>query len=445
MSNVMASSSGAAPQGWGKRHTIFAIICLVNLTIWLDEGVFGALTPYWSKALNLTPTEIGTGSAAYLLGYFPMLFVAGLLSDRYGARRMLILCVLGCSVLSAAMFLVHDYTTLVIRNILFGIFFGFLWAPCNRMITMWLAPHERAQYAAIWFSSCMFSFVIAAPLALVLASWGYWQIPFLVVTALGIPGFLLLWLATSEDPSEMPSISPRELAYIRAGQTGPRSDFSWATLGNLLKDRSVVFMIIATCLATTPTWLIGTWGFYQLVNLYHAEGSYVSLLIALCYMVTVLYGFIHGWVLNNVFGGRCRVALAAGPVISAIGFFIAAYTNSQVVLAIALFTLGTLCNPFFWGTVNAYWAAVVKPEYSGTLNGISAGGQVAGGYIMLSLSGTWVKDAATFGTHAVDTIWVIGGVVFLLTVIPIFLAREVYIQRRPIAMDAPTGSVALGS
>ncbi|NKW82657.1 MFS transporter [Ochrobactrum pecoris] len=133
----------AARGGLGKRHLVFAIICLINFTIWLDEGVFAALTPYWAKELNLTPAQIGTGSAAYLLGYFPVLFLAGILSDRFGARRMLFICVIGCSILSAAMLWVHDYWTLFIRNILFGIFFGFLWAPCNKLLTSWMPAVEK--------------------------------------------------------------------------------------------------------------------------------------------------------------------------------------------------------------------------------------------------------------------------------------------------------------
>ncbi|MBB4095869.1 MFS transporter [Brucella pecoris] len=420
----------AARGGLGKRHLVFAIICLINFTIWLDEGVFAALTPYWAKELNLTPAQIGTGSAAYLLGYFPVLFLAGILSDRFGARRMLFICVIGCSILSAAMLWVHDYWTLFIRNILFGIFFGFLWAPCNKLLTSWMPAVERTRFAAIWFSSCMVSFVVAAPLALMMAEKAIWQDAFLLVTALGIPATLLLWFCTTEKPEEMKTISQGELNFIYEGteRRSLDSDFSWGKLGQILRQRSVLFMIVATCLATTPTWLIATWGFYQLINLYKIEGSSVSLYISLGYMVTVIYGFFHGWVFKTIFGGYCRPALAAGPVISGIGFLIAAYTSNPIVIAFALFAAGTLCNPFFWGTVNAYWGAVAKPEFSGTLNGISAAGQVIGGYIILSLSGGWVQPVEVAGIRALDTVWLVGGIVFLLTVIPIYLAKEVRIS-----------------
>lgn len=392
--------------------------------------MFGALTPYWAKDLNLTPGQIGTGSAAYLLGYFPMLFVAGILSDRFGAKRMLMICLLGCSALSAGMLLVHDYSGLVVRNILFGIFFGFLWAPCNRMLTLWMPHTERVRYAAIWFSSVMVSFVVAAPLGLMLAAYGSWSTAFLIVTVLGLPAMLLLGLFTTERPEQMESVTQAELNMIYAGvdRSKPQSEFSWRNLSIALQQRNVLWMVVATCLATTPAWLLATWGSYSLVNLYKLEGATVSSLISAGYMVTVIYGFFHGWVFHRIFGSHCRPALAAGPVISGLGLFVAAYTSNPIVLAFAVFAAGTLCNPFFWGTVNAYWASVVSPDFSGTLNGISAAGQVAGGYIILSLSGGWVKSADVAGVHAVDGVWIVGGIVFLLTVIPIYLVREVRIR-----------------
>lgn len=437
MSRTLATPAEPSFGGWGKRHTVFSIICLINFLVWLDEGVFGALTPYWAKDLSLTPGQIGTGSAAYLLGYFPMLLVAGILSDRFGAKRMLMFCVLGCSVLSAGMLLVHDYSGLVVRNILFGLFFGFLWAPSNRMVTLWMPQAERVRYAAIWFSSVMVSFVVAAPLGLMLAAYGNWSMAFLVVTVLGLPALVLLGLFTTERPNEMASITRAELSTIYAGvdRSKPQAQFSWRNLGLALLQRNVLWMVVATCLATTPAWLLATWGSFQLVTLFKLEGATVSTLISAGYMVTVIYGFFHGWVFQRIFGGRCRPALAAGPVISGLGLLVAAYTSNPIVLAFAVFAAGTLCNPFFWGTVNAYWASVVSPEFSGTLNGISAAGQVAGGYVILSLSGGWVKSAEVAGVHAVQGVWIVGAIVFLLTVIPIYLVREVRIRPEDAALE----------
>ena len=104
MSNTSPPTS-ASTIVTSQRCKVFAVIALVNLTVWLDEGVFGALTPYWARDLHLSVDQIGTASAAYLLTTFVMLFVGGVVSDLIGARRVLLFVVAGSAALSAAMLL----------------------------------------------------------------------------------------------------------------------------------------------------------------------------------------------------------------------------------------------------------------------------------------------------------------------------------------------------
>lgn len=87
MNNAAAVGQGMTK----KRFTVLAIVFVINFVVWMDESVFAILTPLWSGSLKLTPEQIGSASAAYLLGYFPVLFIAGILSDRIGAKKMLFL------------------------------------------------------------------------------------------------------------------------------------------------------------------------------------------------------------------------------------------------------------------------------------------------------------------------------------------------------------------
>jgi sugar phosphate permease len=413
---------------WGKRHAVFAIILLVNMTIWLDEGVFGALTPFWAKEFGLSTSQIGVASAAYLLSYFPMLFAAGVLSDRFGAKTILLIAVAGCSLLSASMLFVNNYHELILRNLVFGFFFGLLWAPCNRFISLWLPSQERAQYAAIWICSTLLSFVVAAPLGLMLASGSGWRIGFLFAGLVGVPTFLFLLFGTAERPELMTSVTAAELAHIYKGKpvkTINNERFRWRDLGASLRQWSVLWMILATALATTPTWLILTWGTYGLIEGFKLDSARASVVSSAFILVPIAYGFFNGWVVNKVFGGRCRPALATGAVLSAVGFLgVWWFAPGYWVWAFLIFGLGFIVDPFFWGTINPYWAGLTKPEYQGTLSGVSAACQVAVGYALVSLSGSWVKSAIA-GPRALDHIWLIGGLIFLLSTIPIFLAREV--------------------
>jgi MFS family permease len=411
-----------------QRYKVFAVVALVNLTVWLDEGVFGALTPYWAKDLNLSVDQIGTASAAYLLTTFVMLFVGGVISDLIGARRVLLVVVTGCAALSAAMLMVNTYDQLITRNLLFGAFFGGLWGPCNRMIAIWLPPRDRAHFAAIWMSSTLFSFVLSNPVGLLIAEHVSWRMAFLVVTILSLPSLaLLLWVR--DRPEQMKSVTKQELQAIYVGRdvTKELDDdrFHWRGAVQALHQRSVILMIIATALATTPTWLIVTWGTYGLLNGFKVGAGQASLLGDIGLMIPVLYGFAHGWVVNRVFRQRCRPVLAAGPIIGGLGFLTVAFFNpSAAPWAILVYGAGFLSDPFYWGTINAYWAGLTKPEYLGTLSGLSGACQTAVGYLIISLSGTWVRHGVE-GPEALRNIWLIGGIIFLLAAVPVYFAREV--------------------
>ena len=427
----MASAAIAKPTArFGKRHLVFASIVLVNFTIWLDEGIFGALTPFWSKGLNLSAAQIGTGSAAYLLTYFIMLFVSGVLCDRFGARPLLAIAIVGCSALSAAMMLVNDYHDLVLRNLAFGLFFGLLWAPCNRLIAIWLPAHERAKYAAIWMSSTMFSFVVATPLGLYVTKYADWRTAFLFATALGVPSLIMLLTLTQERPEDWDGIAQAELDHIYRGRNMAAEldagRFRWADVRTMLAQPSVLWMILATALATTPTWFIVTWGTYGLITGFHLDAGQASLLSSSFILIPVVAAFAIGWIINVLARGRCRPVLALGAAISGFAFLLAALLppTSPLLWGLLVFGGGFLVNPFFWGTINAYWAGLAKPESLGTLSGISAAAQVAVGYGLISMSGSWI-DPSVSGAASLAPIWLIGSIVFFAALIPIFLAREV--------------------
>jgi len=106
------------------------------------------------------------------------------------------------------MLVVTGYESLVVRNLIFGAFFGGLWASCNRLIAIWLPPRERAKFAAVWMSSTLLSFVISNPLGLLMAEHFNWRSAFLIVTVLSVPSLALLaWIR--DRPEQMVSVDPR--------------------------------------------------------------------------------------------------------------------------------------------------------------------------------------------------------------------------------------------
>jgi len=416
----------------GKRGLVFIAVLLTNFTVWLDTAKFGVLAPFWAAELHLTPSQISGAAASYLLGYFPLLLVAGVLSDRLGARRMLLICISGVTVLSASMAFVHTYNELYWRNFIFGLFFGFLWAPCNRLLAMWFPGVVGAKVTSIWMSSTLLAGVFAPAIALPIANHFSWQAAFLVVAALGVPAFYMLWKFCADRPEDLPGITPEEVEAIRAEHTEkPKARLSFGELFRSLAKPSVLVMAIATALATSPTWFAGTWVPYGLITLGKVNPDTVAWALPLITLFPVLYGLFNGWIVEHVFGGRTKPVLALGAGFGAIGFILGfALDNGYWFLwAFAISGIAFLCDPMFWGTINSYWAKLVRPEATGTLNGLSAAMQVAVGWYILNKSGGWLNTGVT-GRAQLNTLWIVGAAIFVVAIIPILFAKGVRLQRQ---------------
>jgi sugar phosphate permease len=317
------------------------------------------------------------------------------------------------------------------RNFVFGIFFGFLWAPCTRMISMWFHGGSGVRATSLWMSSTLVSGVIAPAIALPIAHHLSWQDAFLVVAALGIPAFIMLVLFTADRPEDLRGISEAELAKVRASSAASsrKPKLTFGQIAALFKNRSVVTMMIATALATTPTWLSGPWLPYGLITLQKVNPDTIAWASPLLAVFPVLFGLINGTLVVKLFGGRTKPWLAVGPLCGAIGFAmgIALHNSNWVLWGFMIGAFAFLCDPMFWGTVNSYWAGLVGPEATGTLNGISAALQVGVGYLITKKSGGWI-DASESGRGQLDKVWLIGAILFAAAIIPVLLSREIRVS-----------------
>lgn len=415
----------------GKRGFLFVIILIVNFVVWLDVAKFGLLNPFWSAELHLTPEQIAQASASYLLGYFPVLLIAGVLADRFGAKRMLVICVSGVTVMSASTGLVANYDELYWRNLIFGVFFGFLWAPSQRIIANWFPGTMSPKATAVWMSSVLLPGILAPLVAYPLATAFGWRSAFYVIAALGVPALVLIVLFIADVPEKLRGISADETAAIRSGFEGTtKPRLKVGEVLQALKKPSIVTMGIATAFATSATWLAGTWVPYGLITVEKVDPNVVAVATSVMALLPVGVGLLHGKLVERFFHSRTKPWLVIGPLCGVIGYGYSALVPDSPWFLWAFMIAGFayLCDPFFWGTVNGYWAGIARPEVTGTLNGIAAALQVAVGWFIVSNSGGWLDTNAT-GLAQLSPIWLVGAGIFAFAIIPVLISKEVRLRK----------------
>ena len=383
-----------------KRQYAFICCCLVQIMVWSDEFTFATLTPYWSAHFSFDPVQIASISSAYLLGYFPMLLVGGVLADIIGARKNLLIAVAGCGILSLCMLACTGSDTMWWRNFAFGIFFGFAWAPENKMMANWLPASERAARASLWGTLSTASQIFIAPLSLMIASHLNWQAAFVLVTIVSVPVFILV-SRVKDNPADQKGISQEEVDYINAGRDEEalkNEKMNLKAIGGILKDWNCWVALIAMSMATMPTWCVATWGSYVLISGYGMSSEGAASLIATMSLMPVAFSLLTGFFLKKVFRGNIKLLFVFAPVIGISAFLISSFGDvSAVTAGVLLFGVAYCTNAWGWGGANMYWGAYAKPETWGTLNGLVSFTQVGLGYVFVQFSGAWVREGATMG------------------------------------------------
>lgn len=432
MSVVMERDLSTAKVMTKKRFLIVVVVALLNFIAWLDESAFNALTPIWSAAYKLDAVQIGKVGSAFMLGYFPALFLAGPIADRLGSKWVLFITHIGVLITAAMMMFATSYELIYLRNVVFGVCAGIIWGPSMRWLALWLPINDRLRYGgSIFVGGAQLAVALAAPLALGLSTIIDWKQVFIIVTLVGIPVlFLILW--TTETPEQKKGISQQELAYIYSDRVSAEQlkaeEFSWSALGKVFKNPSVWTICIASGFIVGASWITTIWSSYAYMNGYGLSPERTSMLMFAGTIAALVIGLVGAPAVSSMFGGNLRHALAVAPLLGGVGYLAAGLFETHYLLFVILntvFGLG-MCGIWF-GNLGAYLASLEKPEFGGTLNGIAAGMSVLFGYLLILQSGKWINPAVK-GIASMSKIYVYGGIFCLLTILFIYMSKSITVK-----------------
>ncbi|TRO59288.1 MFS transporter, partial [Candidatus Bathyarchaeota archaeon] len=112
------------PSWWNNNYTVLMITWMGWISIYLARSVLPPVLPVFSAELGMSHAQSGLLETAYLIGYIISKLPAGVLSDKYGPRRVLASSMIGYG---AATFLVsyaQGFTHIFALRFLVGLFQG---------------------------------------------------------------------------------------------------------------------------------------------------------------------------------------------------------------------------------------------------------------------------------------------------------------------------------
>ncbi|MEQ3551409.1 aromatic acid/H+ symport family MFS transporter [Pseudonocardia nematodicida] len=167
-----------------------------------DVVVYGAVLPslLQEQSWGLTPGLAGLLGSVPLIGMFFGSLVGGSLADRVGRRRLLILCVVWFSLLTAACALVADPLTFAVLRFLAGLGLGGVLPVASAITAEFLPARYRNLVYAVMFSGFPVGGVAAALIGIsVIPTFG-WRPMFALAL---VPGLIVVPLALRVVPESV--------------------------------------------------------------------------------------------------------------------------------------------------------------------------------------------------------------------------------------------------
>ncbi|HVV40474.1 MAG TPA: MDR family MFS transporter [Nitrobacter sp.] len=181
----------------GLRRNMVTI-CAMTATIMqaLDTTIANVALPYMQGSLSASQDQINWVLTSYIVAAAIMTAPVGWIANRFGRKRVFILCSAGFTVASVACGLSQDITQMVLFRLLQGVF-GAALVPLSQAVMLdSYALHERAKAMSIWGMGVMMGPIMGPSLGAWLTETYSWHwvffvnLPFGFITVIGLVIFM---------------------------------------------------------------------------------------------------------------------------------------------------------------------------------------------------------------------------------------------------------------
>jgi MFS transporter, DHA2 family, multidrug resistance protein len=191
-------TSAAAPIAVPGLRRNMVTICAMTATIMqaLDTTIANVALPYMQGTLSASQDQINWVLTSYIVAAAIMTAPVGWIANRFGRKRIFIICSGGFTIASVLCGLAQDINQMVLFRLLQGVF-GAALVPLSQAVMLdSYALHERAKAMAIWGMGVMMGPIMGPSLGAWLTETYSWHwvffvnLPFGVFTVLGLLVFM---------------------------------------------------------------------------------------------------------------------------------------------------------------------------------------------------------------------------------------------------------------
>lgn len=266
---------------------IIALLFMGNLVSALDRFIVNYGIVHISDDLQLNASSTGLILSIFFLGYAIMQIPGGWLADRFGAKLILFISIIGFSIFTGLTGLAWSFASLVAIRFIFGLTEGSFFPAGAKTISVTIPEERRSRAMSIFLSALTVAGIAAPILASVLLVQVGWRYMFMSV---GICGFiigLLYWIylkpTVANEPTETIVKSPAK-----------------GSLKVVLKTPLIWSLLLAAFSYGFISWGLASWTPTYLVNVRGLDLKSLGVLQMIPAVTSFCFFILAGVILDKV-------------------------------------------------------------------------------------------------------------------------------------------------
>lgn len=322
-----------------------------------------------TKDLHLSASAAGAVLSSFFAGYALMQIPGGLLADRYGAKKVIMIIITIWSFFTIFTGFAWSLISMAAIRFVFGLAEGGFFPSGSKLIAESFPTQERGKVLSVMLSSGAIAGIILPILATSMMGTIGWRKMFFFIGILGIAVAILYTLF----------LKPAKKNAAAADGIGQASSLKDSgSLVQLLKQPMIWCVFIAYFGSYTINWGTASWLPTYLVNVRHLNLKTLGWVSTLPYAAALIGMFASGFIFDKLPKGYDKKIAAVFMVLASV-LLALMYTTTSLVAYVVYSTLLMVFLSFVGivlpGIPLKYLPAEVVGKASGFIN---TGGQLAG-------------------------------------------------------------------
>jgi len=374
---------------------VLVMLCIMYFITYLDRVNVSTAAAGFGKEFGLSHTQIGLVFSAFAWPYLVFQVIGGWVSDRFGAKRTLIVCGLLWAVATLLTGFAGGLMSLLAARLLLGLGEGATFPAATAAMSRWVAKERRGFAQGITHAAARIGNAVApAAIVIVMARYG-WRESFYICGVISLV-WVAVWAMTfTEHPKDHRRITAEELEVLpKAKPKPPTVPFS------PLFRRMLPVTIVYFCYGWT-LWLFLSWIPQYFLHNYHLDLARSAIFASAVFFAGVLGDTLGGLVTDRIFERtrslkHARSWMVSGCMLMTLLVLIPLMFTHNVYLSMACLSAG-----FFFAemTIGPMWAIPmdIAPACSGTASGMMNTGSALAAIISPVLAGFLIDRFGSWG------------------------------------------------